>query len=136
MVSGILEPYLSEIAIEVPHHITVLFFVLNIFIISSIVFGLNIFFMNRKDVLQEALFKAEKEKAVIADKLSKYLSPQVYNSIFAGDKEVKIESYRKKLTVFFSDIKDFTRTTDSMESEALTKLINEYLNEMSKIDLT
>ena len=135
MVSGILEPYLSEIAIEVPHHITVLFFVLNIFIISSIVFGLNIFFMNRKDVLQEALFKAEKEKAVIADKLSKYLSPQVYNSIFAGDKEVKIESYRKKLTVFFSDIKDFTRTTDSMESEALTKLINEYLNEMSKIAL-
>jgi len=81
------------------------------------------------------LFKAEKDKAEIAGKLAKYLSPQVYDSIFAGDKDVKIESYRKKLTIFFSDIKNFTRTTDSMESEALTGLLNEYLNEMSKIAL-
>jgi class 3 adenylate cyclase len=135
VVSGILEPYLKAIAIEVPNHVTVLFFVLNIFIISSIVFGLNIFFLNRKDELQQALIKAEKDKAVIADKLAKYLSPQVYKSIFTGDKEVRIESYRKKLTVFFSDIKEFTKTTDSMESEALTSLLNEYLNEMSKIAL-
>jgi class 3 adenylate cyclase len=135
VVSGIVEPYLSEVAIEVPRHITILFFVLNIFIISSLVFGLNIYFMNRKDELQEALFKAEKDKAEIAVKLAKYLSPQVYDSIFAGEKDVKIESYRKKLTVFFSDIKDFTKTTDSMESEALTSLLNEYLNEMSKIAL-
>jgi class 3 adenylate cyclase len=135
VVSGVVEPYLSEVAIEVPQHITTLFFVLNIFIISSLVFGLNIYFMSKKDELQEALFKAEKDKAEIAGKLAKYLSPQVYDSIFAGDREVKIESYRKKLTVFFSDIKDFTRTTDRMESEALTGLLNEYLNEMSKIAL-
>jgi len=135
VVSGIVEPYLSEVAIEVPNHITILFFVLNIFIISSLVFGLNIFFMNKKDELQEAVFRAEKDKAEIAGKLAKYLSPQVYDSIFAGEKDVKIESYRKKLTVFFSDIKDFTKTTDSMESEALTGLLNEYLNEMSKIAL-
>ena len=135
VVSGVVEPYLSEVAIDVPDHITILFFVLNIFIISSLVFGMNIFFMKKKDELQEALYKAEKDKAEIADKLAKYLSPQVYDSIFAGDKEVKIESYRKRLTIFFSDIKDFTRTTDSMESEALTGLLNEYLNEMSKIAL-
>jgi class 3 adenylate cyclase len=135
VVSGILEPYLNTFAIQVPDHVTILFFVLNIFIISSIVFGLNIFFLNRKDELQKALIDAEKDKAIIADKLAKYLSPQVYNSIFTGDKDVRIESYRKKLTVFFSDIKDFTRTTDSMESEALTSLLNEYLNEMSKIAL-
>jgi class 3 adenylate cyclase len=91
--------------------------------------------MSKKDELQEALFKAEKDKAEIAVKLAKYLSPQVYDSIFSGEKDVKIESYRKKLTVFFSDIKDFTKTTDSMESEALTGLLNEYLNEMSKIAL-
>jgi len=48
---------------------------------------------------------------------------------------VKLESYRKKLTIFFSDIKDFTRTTDSMESESLTELLNDYLDEMSKIAL-
>ena len=69
----------------------------------------------------------------LAAKLAKYLSPQVYNSIFSGEKEVKVETYRKKLTVFFSDIEGFTALTESMESEELTKLLNSYLNEMSNI---
>jgi hypothetical protein len=116
VVSGVLEPYLTTFAIQVPSHVTVLFFVLNIFIISSIVFGLNIFFLNRKDELQKALIKAEKDKAVIADKLAKYLSPQVYKSIFSGDKEVRIESYRKKLTVFFSVMNILTRCPRSLWS--------------------
>ena len=71
----------------------------------------------------------------LSSKLSKYLSPQVYASIFSGDQSVEITSSRKKLTVFFSDIADFTRTTDSLESEELTNLLNHYLTEMSKIAL-
>jgi adenylate cyclase len=79
----------------------------------------------------------EKNKAleVLSTKLSKYLSPQVYSSIFSGSKEVKIVSSRKKLTVFFSDIADFTSTTDDLESEELTTLLNHYLTEMSVIAL-
>ena len=36
----------------------------------------------------------------LADNLAKYLSPQVYASIFKGEKHVKIESYEKTLSVF------------------------------------
>jgi len=72
---------------------------------------------------------------VLSTKLSKYLSSQVYSSIFSGSKEVKIVSSRKKLTVFFSDIADFTATTDDLESEELTTLLNHYLTEMSVIAL-
>ena len=71
----------------------------------------------------------------LAVKLSKYLSPQVYESIFSGKQNVKIEAYRKKLTVFFSDIKGFTELTDRLEPEVLSSLLNSYLNEMSKIAL-
>ena len=71
----------------------------------------------------------------LASKLSKYLSPQVYRSIFSGQKNVRIEANRKKLTVFFSDIKDFTELTDRLEPEVLSSLLNSYLNEMSKIAL-
>lgn len=39
------------------------------------------------------------------------------------------------MTIFFSDIKDFTEITDSIESEALSSLLNSYLNEMSEIAL-
>jgi class 3 adenylate cyclase len=48
---------------------------------------------------------------------------------------VEIASSRKKLTVFFSDIADFTATTDDLESEELTGILNHYLTEMSKIAL-
>ncbi|MCK5339697.1 MAG: hypothetical protein KAJ60_01420, partial [Desulfobulbaceae bacterium] len=71
----------------------------------------------------------------LSDKLAKYLSPQVYRSIFSGKTDVKLQSYRKKLTVFFSDIKSFTEMTDSMEPEAVTSLLNYYLMEMSLIAL-
>ena len=71
----------------------------------------------------------------LAAKLSKYLSPQVYESIFSGKQNVKIEAYRKKLTVFFSDIKGFTELTDRLEPEVLSALLNSYLNEMSNIAL-
>jgi len=71
----------------------------------------------------------------LSNQLSKYLSPQVYSSIFSGEQSIEIASKRKKLTVFFSDIADFTGTTDSLESEELTNLLNHYLTEMSKIAL-
>ncbi len=72
----------------------------------------------------------------LAAKLSKYLSPQVYQSIFSGKKDVTHETYRKQLTIFFSDIKGFTELTDSLESETLAKVLNEYLNEMAQIALS
>jgi class 3 adenylate cyclase/HAMP domain-containing protein len=71
----------------------------------------------------------------LSSKLAKYLSPQVYDSIFTGKQEVKVASSRKKLTIFFSDIAGFTETADRMESEDLTLLLNTYLTEMSRIAL-
>jgi class 3 adenylate cyclase len=81
------------------------------------------------------LHRRRGELESLSTKLSKYLSPQVYSSIFTGRQEVSITSKRKKLTVFFSDIAGFTETTDSLESEQLTELLNSYLTEMSKIAL-
>jgi class 3 adenylate cyclase/phosphoglycerate-specific signal transduction histidine kinase len=81
---------------------------------------------------------AEKSRALeqLSNQLAKYLSPQVYQSIFTGKQEVKIASRRKELTVFFSDIAGFTETTDRLESEDLTRLLNHYLTEMSQIALS
>lgn len=80
---------------------------------------------------------AEKSAALenLSGKLAKYLSPQIYESIFSGEQEAGIASKRKKLTVFFSDIANFTETTDKLESEELTQLLNQYLTEMSRIAL-
>ena len=71
----------------------------------------------------------------LSSKLSKYLSPQIYQSIFRGDQNVEISSRRKKLTICFTDIAGFTETTDNLESEELTNVLNHYLTEMSVIAL-
>jgi len=71
----------------------------------------------------------------LSGQLAKYLSPQVYDSIFTGRSEVTVASRRKKLTIFFSDLEGFTETTERLESEDLTHLLNHYLTEMSKIAL-
>ena len=83
----------------------------------------------------EEIARKSAELEALSSKLSKYLSPQVYASIFSGQQEVKITSQRKKLTVFFSDIADFTKITEKLESEDLTQLLNHYLTEMSRVAL-
>ena len=71
----------------------------------------------------------------LSSKLSKYLAPQIYQSIFSGRQDVSLETKRKKLTVFFSDIKDFPQITEDLQAEDLASLLNEYFTEMSGIAL-
>jgi adenylate cyclase len=73
--------------------------------------------------------------ASLSVKISRYLSPQIYKSIFSGQKDVTIHTERKKLTIFFSDIQNFTATTERLQPETITQLLNEYFTEMSKIAL-
>lgn len=79
--------------------------------------------------------KQREQSIALSGKLSKYLSPQVWQSIFTGERDVRLETRRKKLTVFFSDIKGFTELSEEMEPEALTELLNTYFNEMSEVAL-
>ena len=74
-----------------------------------------------------------KELVALSEKLAKYFSPQVYESIFSGELDVKIQTQRKPLTVFFCDLQGFTQLTERLEPEVLTELLTQYLTEMSKI---
>ena len=87
-----------------------------------------------EDAKAEAQLKTQQMEDV-SGQLAKYLSPQIYESIFSGKQNVEVKSYRKKITVFFSDIVNFTAISDKLESEELTALLNFYLNEMSQIAL-
>ena len=109
-----------------------------LYMIAAGTFGL---FFSRHQLRVAATLKEQGEElasnneflAGISMKISRYLSPQVYRSIFSGEKDVELSTERKKLTVFFSDIKDFTQTTESLQPEELTALLNEYFSEMSTI---
>ena len=88
---------------------------------------------NRFADMNVELEEANSFLASVSIKISKYLSPQVYKSIFSGERDAVIATKRKKLTIFFSDIKDFTVTTERLQPEELTALLNEYFSEMAKI---
>lgn len=93
--------------------------------------------LNEKTDLHEQVTQLKKQKVQLKLKnyhISKYLSPTLREAISSG-KDVKLETQRKQLTVFFSDIKGFSELTEEMEAHALTSLLNNYLTEMSGIAL-
>ena len=71
----------------------------------------------------------------ISHQIGKYIPPQIHDALFAGKYDTGITTRRKKLTVFFSDIKNFTSTSENLQPEDLTKYLNEYFSEMTKIAL-
>ena len=88
-----------------------------------------------RDLTQRSqeLRAAQADLQLLADKLSKYLSPAIYQSLFEGKHDSRIATQRKKLTIFFSDIVNFTATSESLDPEDLSALLNEYLVEMTNI---
>ena len=88
-----------------------------------------------EDKLRDRELIEEKTRQLerVADRLAKYLSPQIYSSIFSGKSETADPLARKNLTIFFSDIEGFTEISDGMEPERLSFFINTYLSEMSNI---
>ena len=82
---------------------------------------------------REIIEEKSKQLEHLAMRLAKYLSPQIYDSIFSGKQDDVTATKRKNLTIFFSDIAQFTDLTDTLEPERLASVINSYLSEMSSI---
>ena len=120
-----LQPYLHSTNHFSPTMVLVIMMI-NIIGSSSVIFALFNYFVSQKDIFQK---KVENAYAL----LSKYVAPQLADTISIGEIDSIWRHNRKKLTLFFSDIKDFTRITDALEPEDMARLLNEYLTEMNKI---
>ena len=75
----------------------------------------------------------EKKMERISNQLGKYVPPQIHDAFFAEEYDTEITTRRKKLTIFFSDIANFTSTSEGLQPEDLTKYLNEYFSEMTSI---
>lgn len=82
---------------------------------------------------QQHLAAQQRQAVELSRKLAKYLSPQIWGSIFSGKRDAKLETRRKKLTVFFSDIKGFSAMSEELPLNVLTRMLNTYLSEMTRI---
>ena len=80
-----------------------------------------------------ALEETNKRLRNAQEQISKYIDPNVTEKIFKGEFSAELSHKRIKLTMFFSDIKDFTQFTDASDPEDVAMLLNEYLGEMAQI---
>jgi len=80
------------------------------------------------------LFTESKQKELIKDKFSKKVSPQIVEELM--NSEVALETKEKVVTIFFSDIRDFTTISEGFSSpKELIEFINSYLSPISDIIL-
>lgn len=87
----------------------------------------------RRIALQEAALREQAEALDRANRLiSRYVPAQVASRILAGDDTVE-RLDRRKLTIFFSDVVDFSALADRIEAEEFARILNEYLSEMTAI---
>jgi len=80
---------------------------------------------------------SEKNKQLksISVHLAKYIPPQLFDKIMNGEVDIHVGAQKKLLTIFFSDIVSFTELSDRLDSDVLTKMLNIYLDSMTKIAL-
>ena len=91
---------------------------------------------NMAEIKSEEAITQKNKIEKISTQLGKYLPPQIHDALFSGKLDSGINTRRKKLTIFFSDIKNFTSTAEGMQPEDLTKYLNEYFSEMTTIALS
>lgn len=63
-------------------------------------------------------------------RLRPYVARQVLHQVALG---AEVPTVRRHLTVFFSDIQGFTQLMDQLSEDAITRLLNEYLDVMAQI---
>jgi adenylate cyclase len=104
-----------------------------IYLVFLAIVGFGALTLQRRQ--SKALSTAYDSLSAISKKISRYISPQIYDAIFSGRSDAELATKRKKLSIFFSDIKDFTATSERLQAEQLAQLLNEYFTEMAAIAL-
>jgi len=79
--------------------------------------------------LQRKLIKTEK----IRSNLERYLSKDVINKIILNPDILKLGGKKMKVTILFTDIRNFTPLSEKMEPEKLVSLLNKYFSTMIDI---
>ncbi|WP_027360368.1 CHASE2 domain-containing protein [Desulforegula conservatrix] len=80
-------------------------------------------------------FFQDREKRFIFRAFSQYVSPGVVNQLMLHPESLSLQGEQRNITVFFSDIRNFTGISENMTSSRLAKILNLYLTAMSNIIL-
>ncbi len=72
-------------------------------------------------------------RLMIKTMFSQYVNPSVVDELLENPEKLRLGGERKELTVFFSDIEQFTSISEKLAPEDLVSVLNEYLNVMTSL---
>jgi len=76
-------------------------------------------------------YQSTKEKNKIRGTFSRYLAPSIVNDLLKNPDKVKLGGEKKNITVFFSDVRDFTSISEKLTPEQLSLCLNKYMTMMT-----
>lgn len=77
-----------------------------------------------------------RQKILIKSMFSRYVNPTIVDELVAHPEKLRLGGERRELTIFFSDIENFTQISEKMAPENLVAILNEYLDVMTAIIIT
>lgn len=79
------------------------------------------------------MVKGLQERERLKTGFARYVSQHVLEKILTSDTPLKLEGERRKVTILFSDIRQFTLLAENLPPEAVVNLLNEYFEKMIEV---
>lgn len=71
--------------------------------------------------------------AQLANQFGQYIPPEVVEELSQQDQSVQLSGESRDMSVFFSDVRDFTSMSEQLSPQQLTRLMNIYLTGMTQV---
>lgn len=88
---------------------------------------------NELSIAINNMAKGLEERERLKVGFTRYVSQYALEELLKLDKPISLEGERKKVTILFSDIRQFTTIAEKLPPEEVLKLLNEYFEEMIEV---
>ncbi len=113
-----------------PYYVVMLFFIL-LFSIIEYTSMVQMIALSYKE--NEEYKERMKDQIKIANSLARFVPNQIWQPIIKDNTPANLFNKRAKVTIFFSDIVNFTQLSDNISADELTKILNTYMDRMTKV---
>lgn len=77
--------------------------------------------------------RTEREKRFVRGAFSRYLAPALVDQLSEHPERLKLGGEIREMTVMFTDIRGFTKMSEGLDPESLTRVINSFLTPMTRV---